>query len=511
MLGPSIIEHADTSIASSPLTQYLKGKLLGKGGFAQVFEVTNIHTSQSFACKIIEKQSLFKGRAKQKLTNEIKIHKSLNHENIVKFFSSFEDENFVYVLLELCTCESLSAVLRRRKRLTELEVQSYLKQVLEGVKYLHSHKIIHRDIKLGNILLNQKMEIKIADFGLSAKLEYEGERKRTICGTPNYMAPEILESNLGHSFEVDVWSLGIMIFTMLVGKPPFQSNEPRVTYNKIRAGLFSFPPALNLSEAVKDLVNKILVLNPKERLSLDQISAHDFLNKNKIPRFLPYSTLTIPLSESYLKAFDRKPNTPREVIKNQERLSQSLRSSSQVLSAKRLDFQDDRKNLIDLKDISESLQTATCTGSNSCLQMKKIKVSSNYDFRLNGPPVWVMSWVDYSNKYGLAYKLSNGCIGVLFNDSSKLISNSETSAFRFFSAKNEKIEFLASEIPSELIKQVQLALYFKKYFASKSFSCEEGISQVVVTSWIPTQDALLFRLSNKVVQVYFRDQTEVFF
>ena len=516
MLGPSIIEQpANKDSNLSHPTQYIKGKLLGKGGFAEVYETTNISTKDIHACKIIDKQSVLKGRTRQKLMNEIKIHKSLDHKNIVKFFSYFEDESFIYIILEICTCESLSAVLRRRKRLMELEVQSYMKQILEGLKYLHSLKIIHRDIKLGNILLNQRMEVKIADFGLSTKLEYEGERKRTICGTPNYMAPEILSSDSGHSYEVDIWSIGIMIYTMLVGKPPFQSSEAKVTYSKIKQGFYSFPSNINFSDSAKDLISRIIVSNPSERLTLDQVASHDFFTKSKIPRLLPYSTLAMPLSESYLKAFERKPNTPREILKHREKFVQSIRSNSQI-STQKLDFNElkTRTEQFDFKEISESLQTATCTASSSCINMKKIRISSNYDLRENGPEVWVQSWVDYSNKYGLAYKLSNGCIGILFNDTSKLISNFKTSIFRFIpneKVSNEIIEFSVKDVPSQLVKNVKLAIYFRKYFSIDTFTCQDEISQVFVNYWKPTHDAVMFRINNKVTQVYFRDQTELFF
>mmetsp|Transcript_31604 Transcript_31604/g.30916 ORF Transcript_31604/g.30916 Transcript_31604/m.30916 type:complete len:115 (+) Transcript_31604:280-624(+) len=114
-------------------------------------------------------------------------------------------------------------MLRRRKRLHELEVQCYALQMITAMKYLHGHRIIHRDLKLGNLFLNDKMEIKLGDFGLATKLEFDGERKRTICGTPNYIAPEVLEGKGGHSYEVDIWSLGVIIYTLIVGKPPFET------------------------------------------------------------------------------------------------------------------------------------------------------------------------------------------------------------------------------------------------------------------------------------------------
>jgi len=199
--------------------QYSKGRFLGKGGFARVYEFLNLDTKQISAGKVISKASLTKSRARQKLMSEIKIHRSLNHTNIVKFEHFFEDSENVYILLELCTNQTLSELIRRRKRLTELEVQCYTFQVISALKYLHGHRVIHRDIKLGNLFLSEKMEIKLGDFGLATKLEFDGERKRTICGTPNYIAPEILDGKFGHSYEVDLWSLGVLLFTLSVNKP----------------------------------------------------------------------------------------------------------------------------------------------------------------------------------------------------------------------------------------------------------------------------------------------------
>ena len=197
-------EFVKKSNGEALVRTYNKGKFLGKGGFARVYEFINLETKQIYAGKVIEKYSLTKARLCQKLKSEIKIHRSLDHPHIVKFEHFFEDNNNVYIFLELCPNQTLSELLRRRKRLTEIEAQCYLVQIVSALKYLHSHRVIHRDIKLGNLFLNEKLEVKLGDFGLASKLEFDGERKRTICGTPNYIAPEILEGNHGHSYEVDV-------------------------------------------------------------------------------------------------------------------------------------------------------------------------------------------------------------------------------------------------------------------------------------------------------------------
>ena len=286
------------------IRQYSKGRFLGKGGFARCHEFTSLETRKLTAAKIVPKASLTKSRAKQKLMTEIKIHRSLHHPNIVGFEHFFEDPENVYILLELCTNQTMNELLRRRKRLTELEVQCYLQQVISALIYLHSHRVIHRDLKLGNFFLSDKMEIKIGDFGLATKLEFEGEKKRTICGTPNYIAPEVLDGKQGHSYEVDIWSLGVVAYTLLVGKPPFETSDVKTTYRRIRMNAYSFPENVPLSEASKNLITRILITDPSKRLTLTEILAHEFFNQgNTIPKILPPSTLACPPSASYLRQF----------------------------------------------------------------------------------------------------------------------------------------------------------------------------------------------------------------
>ena len=137
------------------IKKYLKGKLLGKGGFAKCYEFTNLETKNTCASKIVAKSSLVKSRSKQKLISEIRIHKALHNTHIVNFEHYFEDSENVYILLEMCTNQSLNELLKRRKRLSEIEVMCYLTQLIQALKYLHSHRVIHRDLKLGNLFLTE--------------------------------------------------------------------------------------------------------------------------------------------------------------------------------------------------------------------------------------------------------------------------------------------------------------------------------------------------------------------
>lgn len=119
----------------------------------------------------------------------------------------------------------MSDLVRRRKQLHEIEAKFYIYQLVKACEYLHKQRVIHRDLKLGNLFLTDKMNLKVGDLGLAAQILFEGEKKRTVCGTPNYLAPEVLESGKGHSYEVDYWAIGIILYTMLFGRPPFESQE----------------------------------------------------------------------------------------------------------------------------------------------------------------------------------------------------------------------------------------------------------------------------------------------
>jgi polo-like kinase 1 len=143
-------EKITNALGEVIIKKYARGKFLGKGGFAKCYEFTQLESKKLSAAKIIPKASLQKSRQRAKLLSEIKIHRSLNHTNIVKLEHVFEDSENVYIILELCTNQSLNELIKRRRRLMEIEVQTYILQLINGVKYLHGNRIIHRDLKLGN-------------------------------------------------------------------------------------------------------------------------------------------------------------------------------------------------------------------------------------------------------------------------------------------------------------------------------------------------------------------------
>lgn len=261
-----------------------------KGGFARCFQVKDA-SGQLFAAKTVAKISVRTTKTRAKLLSEINIHKVLKHPNVVQFIDCFEDDINVYILLEMCSNNSMMNMIRKRKSFTEPEAKYFLTQIMGGVMYMHDIGVIHRDLKLGNIFLHQNMSIKIGDFGLAALLTSENDRKKTICGTPNYIAPEVLfGTEQGHSYEVDVWSVGIILYTMIVGKPPFQSKDVDTIYNRIKHNDYSFPPDSASPEA-KELIAALLHHEPTKRPKLDHALSYEFF-KSQFPASITAISLT---------------------------------------------------------------------------------------------------------------------------------------------------------------------------------------------------------------------------
>lgn len=496
----TVKETAEKSNGENLIRTYTRGRLLGKGGFASVFEFICQETKQSYACKIINKTCLQKPRARQKLLFEIKIHRSMHHCHIVEFVRFFEDESNIYVLLELCQNETLCELMTRRKRLTELEVQSYLAQLVSALKYLHGHRVIHRDIKLGNLFLNDKMEIKLGDFGLATRLEFEGERKSTICGTPNYIAPEIIDGQIGHSYEVDIWSLGVLIYTLSVGKPPFETPDIRQTYRKIRSCAYNFPGSPKLSSELKDLISNLIVSDPANRLCLDNILYHPFMTRNPIPRTLSTSTLAVPPKSSYLKQFQPKKENQKSLD-----LIKMLAGSNGYFSAKHLT---NKSMPISTNPESPYLIRNSISSSSSS---RKLAIVSYYSPLPNTSKIFVKKWVDYSSKYGLGYVLSNSFVGVYFNDHSKFVCNIKGEFQVTHKIKSEEVTqvFKLSEHPEELRKKVTILEHFRKYLSCEPVQGANVNEFVFVKKWLQTEQATIFRLSDKTVHVRFMDLTEV--
>lgn len=250
-------------------------EMLGKGGYAVVYEVRDVQTGERFAAKMFERQKM-SSKDLENTEREVSIQKSLNHKNIVRLESCFTNETHIVLILELCRRESLFQLSKQRGAFAVAEVRRILGQVCSGIHYLHSSGVLHRDIKLGNLLIGLSGEVKIADFGFAIR---PGQSRMTdsICGTPNYMAPEILMKEC-YGFPVDIWSTGVTLFALAFGRPPFESADTKRTYERIRAGDYEFPSAHNFPRSGVDLIERMLHRSPHHRPSAEDVMRSAFLS-----------------------------------------------------------------------------------------------------------------------------------------------------------------------------------------------------------------------------------------
>ncbi|KAJ8126616.1 hypothetical protein O1611_g7022 [Lasiodiplodia mahajangana] len=302
--------------------------MLGKGGFAVCYEGQLPGHRKKYALKIV--RSKMPSKMEQKFQTELQIHSKMRHQNIVQFLRAFSFDSCTYLVLELCPNGSLMDMVKRRKGLTEPEVRFYSIQVAGAIKYMHAKGIIHRDLKMGNIFLDRNMNAKIGDFGLAALLvtgkDMQTIRRTTLCGTPNYIAPEILEKGKkGHDHMVDIWSLGIIMFAMLTSKPPFQSSTTDEIYRRARNRDYEWPQPSNsskfISEEAKDIVATMLE-DADKRPDPDTIVQHCFFSSGYVPTS---SEITVKLREyppddDRFYAVDITPKMESEISRNLEDL-----------------------------------------------------------------------------------------------------------------------------------------------------------------------------------------------
>jgi polo-like kinase 1 len=261
---------------------YIIGEQLGSGGFATVYAGKIQPGDLPVAIKCIPKFRLADPKIKDKLVSEVEIHRSLDHRNVVKFLGVFQDDNYVYILLELCHNGTVLDQLRRHTPFTEDETATYARQILEGLVYLHANRVIHRDLKLQNFLLSNAGTLKLGDFGLSAKLEDDDDKRMTVCGTPGYLSPEVLEHIDGQTYSVDIWATGVCTFLMLTGRQPFQSKDKRSTYKKIQQVCYSWPSHPILTSAAKNFVETALQRDPQNRPSALSLLSHPFILRQRV-------------------------------------------------------------------------------------------------------------------------------------------------------------------------------------------------------------------------------------
>ena len=261
------------------ITDFTITKELGAGSFGHVYLVTHKKTKVNYAIKAIDKRNKTNIEEKPYFRREVEVMYKIHHPNVVKLFGHFEDNNYCYFIMEYISKGNMFGLIPqdKKKRISSQVVASLMKDIISAVYFLHNMNppIIHRDIKPENVLLTEKLTAKLTDFGWSNYIQ-EDEKRTTVCGTPIYLAPEIIKEK-GHDEKVDIWCIGVLLFELSTGTVPFPGNDIETLESNILKLKIQWPKDINID--AKNLISKILKLDPNDRISLPEMLNHHFITK----------------------------------------------------------------------------------------------------------------------------------------------------------------------------------------------------------------------------------------
>ena len=262
---------------NTTLQEYTIKGVIGSGSFSIVRSGINKKTKEKVAIKILDKSKIMNQKDYMKIVREINMLKSLNHPNVIKIHKACQNSNYIYIIMELCENGELFYYIIRKVYLSEEEAAFFYYQLINGLEHIHQNNIIHRDLKPENLLLSLNNTLKIIDFGLSNY--FRNNLLTTPCGSACYASPEMISGQKYNGFMSDIWSTGIILYTMVCGQLPFDDKSDEIIFKKILACKIVFHKYVG--ELSKDLIKKILVTNPTKRITLAQIKKHEFYLKGK--------------------------------------------------------------------------------------------------------------------------------------------------------------------------------------------------------------------------------------
>jgi len=262
--------------------QFILGKNLGIGAFGKVKEATHVVTGHKVAVKILNKAKIKQLGMEEKVQREINILHLCTHPHIIRLYEVIDTPTDIFLVIEYVSNGELFDYIVSKGRLSADEARNFFHQIISGVEYCHFQKVVHRDLKPENLLLDENLNIKIADFGLS-NLMRDGDFLRTSCGSPNYAAPEVISGHLYAGPEVDVWSCGVILYALLCGSLPFDDESIPSLFKKIKSGMYSLPT--HLSQLAKNLIPRMLEVDPMKRITIPEIRLHPWF-QHKLPPYL---------------------------------------------------------------------------------------------------------------------------------------------------------------------------------------------------------------------------------
>lgn len=263
--------------------KYELGRTLGEGTFAKVKFARNVETGENVAIKILDKEKVLRHKMIGQIKREISTMKLIKHPNVIRMYEVMASKTKIYIVLEFVTGGELFDKIASRGRLKEDEARKYFQQLINAVDYCHSRGVFHRDLKPENLLLDASGVLKVSDFGLSALPQqlHEDGLLHTTCGTPNYVAPEVINNKGYDGAKADLWSCGVILFVLMAGYLPFEDSNLMSLYKKIFKAEFSCPSWFSTS--AKKLIKKILDPNPQTRISISQVIENEWFKKGYQP------------------------------------------------------------------------------------------------------------------------------------------------------------------------------------------------------------------------------------
>ncbi|KAK8495015.1 hypothetical protein V6N13_082103 [Hibiscus sabdariffa] len=263
--------------------KYELGRTLGEGTFAKVKFARNLETGENVAIKILDKEKVLKHKMIAQIKREISTMKLIIHPNVIRLYEVMASKTKIYIVMELVTGGELFDKIASRGRLKEDEARKYFQQLINAVDYCHSRGVYHRDLKPENLLLDGNGVLKVSDFGLSALPQQvrEDGLLHTTCGTPNYVAPEVIDNKGYDGAKADLWSCGVILFVLMSGYLPFEDANLIALYKKISKADFSCPPWF--SSNAKKLIKRILDPNPLTRITAAELYQNEWFKKGYIP------------------------------------------------------------------------------------------------------------------------------------------------------------------------------------------------------------------------------------
>ncbi|XP_075502908.1 CBL-interacting protein kinase 23-like [Primulina tabacum] len=282
----SVAGGSGSSAGRTRVGRYELGRTLGEGTFAKVKFAKNLETGENVAIKILDKEKVLKHKMIGQIKREISTMKLIRHPNVIRMFEVMASKTKIYIVMEFVTGGELFDKIASRGRLKEDEARTYFHQLINAIDYCHSRGVYHRDLKPENLLLDTTGILKVSDFGLSALSQQvrEDGLLHTTCGTPNYVAPEVINNKGYDGAKADLWSCGVILFVLMAGYLPFEESNLMTLYKRIFKADFSIPPWF--SSGAKKLIKRILDPNPLTRITIAEILENDWFKKGfKLPVF----------------------------------------------------------------------------------------------------------------------------------------------------------------------------------------------------------------------------------